>query len=512
MFKYFLKKRSSKLSKEEKAAVPKFQIGPYVLTKTIGEGSYGKVKLGINSGTNHKVAIKILNRQKMKELDVVHRVKLEITNVQSLNHPHIVKLFQAICTPSDLFLFMEFVPNGELLKYIQVKGNLEIKEIRRFFQQLVSAVDYCHKNDIIHRDLKSENILLDIHINVKLADFGFSTKTRDGDFLKTNCGSINYVAPEILCGTHYSGPQADIWSTGVSLQIYFLFILLFYSNYDWFKKDLPPYLFPLISEHESSIVDIDIVKEVCERYGVKEEEVTSALLSNNPHNYLSIAYNLNVKARDELFEQKNAKYTYDPKTGLTKVAPPESYSKQVASSYKTCQEYMNAPPLTPNTNINGPRIYKLGVEVASTPYVIMEIAFTQMKKLDYEWKILSEYHYVFRTKENPSPVVGVQLFCIDETVTFVDRRYIFDFKKIVSENDSGISSLTSSHNGSWSNQEQFKLLVSSFPQIAFNEAEQCPLTPPLTQNLVRNVKKPEMMLFFYMCDEFIQALTPRYIY
>ena len=92
---------------------------------------------------------------------------------------------------------------GELFDYIVEKGRLLEEEARRFFQQIISGVEYCHRNMVVHRDLKPENLLLDSKMNVKIADFGLSNVMRDGHFLKTSCGSPNYAAPEVTLVVEY---------------------------------------------------------------------------------------------------------------------------------------------------------------------------------------------------------------------------------------------------------------------------------------------------------------------
>lgn len=133
------------------------------------------------------------------------------------DHPHIIRLYEVIETPTDVYVFIEFSSGGELFDYIVERGRLTESDARRFFQQLLSGVEYCHKNMIAHRDLKPENLLLDQDSNVKIADFGLSNCMKDGWFLKTSCGSPNYAAPEVISGKLYAGPEVDIWSCGVIL-------------------------------------------------------------------------------------------------------------------------------------------------------------------------------------------------------------------------------------------------------------------------------------------------------
>jgi len=193
------------------------QIGPYVLGRTLGVGSFGKVKLAQHELTKHKVAVKILNRKKIQSLDMDDKVRREIKTLKLFMHPHITRLYEVIDTPTDIFVIMEYVSEGELFDYIVEKGRLSEVDARRFFQQIISGVDYCHRHMVVHRDLKPENLLLDSDFNLKIADFGLSNMMKDGYFLKTSCGSPNYAAPEVLSGKLYAGPEVDVWSCGVIL-------------------------------------------------------------------------------------------------------------------------------------------------------------------------------------------------------------------------------------------------------------------------------------------------------
>ncbi|KAA8530399.1 hypothetical protein F0562_005108 [Nyssa sinensis] len=189
----------------------------YKLGKTLGIGSFGKVKIAEHALTRHKVAIKILNRRKIKNMEMEEKVRREIKILRLFMHPHIIRLYEVIETPTDIYVVMEYVKSGELFDYIVEKGRLQEDEARNFFQQIISGVEYCHRNMVVHRDLKPENLLLDSKCNVKIADFGLSNVMRDGHFLKTSCGSPNYAAPEVISGKLYAGPEVDVWSCGVIL-------------------------------------------------------------------------------------------------------------------------------------------------------------------------------------------------------------------------------------------------------------------------------------------------------
>jgi len=196
---------------------PPVQIGQYVLGKNLGIGAFGKVKLATHAITGHKVAVKILNKAKIKQLGMEEKVRREINILHLCTQPHIIRLYEVIDTPTDIFLVNEYVSGGELFDYIVSKGRLSADEARNFFHQIVSGVEYCHFQKIVHRDLKPENLLLDSNLNIKIADFGLSNLMRDGDFLRTSCGSPNYAAPEVISGHLYAGPEVDVWSCGVIL-------------------------------------------------------------------------------------------------------------------------------------------------------------------------------------------------------------------------------------------------------------------------------------------------------
>ncbi|KAJ4314477.1 Protein kinase [Fusarium piperis] len=194
------------------------RIGAYKVLRTLGEGSFGKVKLAIHNGTGQQVALKIIARKKLISRDMAGRVEREIEYLQLLRHPHIIKLYTVIKTPNEIIMVLEYA-GGELFDYIVQHGRMKEAEARRFFQQMLCAVEYCHRHKIVHRDLKPENLLLDENLNVKIADFGLSNIMTDGNFLKTSCGSPNYAAPEVIGGKLYAGPEVDVWSCGVILYV-----------------------------------------------------------------------------------------------------------------------------------------------------------------------------------------------------------------------------------------------------------------------------------------------------
>jgi len=459
---------------------PQVKIGHYILGETLGIGTFGKVKVGFHQLTGHKVAVKILNRQKIKNLDVVGKIRREIQNLKLFRHPHIIKLYQVISTPTDIFMVMEYVAGGELFDYIVKHGKLKEEDARRFFQQIISGVDYCHRHNVVHRDLKPENLLLDNNLNVKIADFGLSNMMQDGEFLRTSCGSPNYAAPEVISGKLYAGPEVDIWSCGVVLYALLCGTLPFddehvttlfrkiksgifpipdYLNksvvsllchmlqtdpmkrasvedirkHEWFTSGIgcPTYLFP-DRVTDTSIVDTDAILEVSQKFGVDESEIHAALLSDDPHNQLVIAYNLVIDNRriESAKEKEDFKEFYTARSPVTPTVPQEGHKphpERIAP--------LRDKPVTPveKTHRGAPikrSKWHLGIRSQSKPHDIMSEVYRAMKTLDFEWKVINPYHVQVRRK-NPANAkyvkMSLQLYQVDY------KSYLLDFKSLVEE-------------------------------------------------------------------------------
>lgn len=188
--------------------------------KTLGEGSFAKVKYARNFETCESVAIKVLDRDQVLRHKMVEQIKREISTMKVIKHPNVVQLFEVMASKTKIYIVLEFVDGGELFDKIAKHGRLKEDEARRYFQQLINAVDYCHSRGVYHRDLKPENLLLDSYGTLKVSDFGlsaFSQQVRADGLLHTACGTPNYVAPEVLNDKGYDGTTSDIWSCGVIL-------------------------------------------------------------------------------------------------------------------------------------------------------------------------------------------------------------------------------------------------------------------------------------------------------
>ncbi|KAI9490648.1 kinase-like domain-containing protein, partial [Zychaea mexicana] len=194
------------------------KMGPYLLLQTLGEGEFGKVKLGIHTETGQEFAIKLIRKETVGySASRLNKVEREIHALRTLKHPYIVKLFNVIETEKYIAIILEYASGGELFEYILAHRCLKEKDARRLFAQLISSVQYMHRRKIVHRDLKLENLLLDRNRNIVVTDFGFANNKQD-DLMATSCGSPCYAAPELVVNEgQYAGSAVDIWSCGVIL-------------------------------------------------------------------------------------------------------------------------------------------------------------------------------------------------------------------------------------------------------------------------------------------------------
>ncbi|KAB8338986.1 hypothetical protein FH972_021925 [Carpinus fangiana] len=206
------------------------QTGVWSLGKTIGAGSMGKVKLARNQDTGEQAAIKIVPRHSQDDhrsqadrerADHSKEVRTarEAAIVTLVSHPYICGMRDVVRTNYHWYMLFEYVNGGQMLDYIISHGKLKEKQARKFGRQIASALDYCHRNSIVHRDLKIENILISKTGDIKIIDFGLSNLFSPRSQLKTFCGSLYFAAPELLQAKQYTGPEVDVWSFGIVLYV-----------------------------------------------------------------------------------------------------------------------------------------------------------------------------------------------------------------------------------------------------------------------------------------------------
>ncbi|KAI8074294.1 kinase-like domain-containing protein [Gilbertella persicaria] len=230
------KQSKETLSRKHSERHQVMKIQNYVIyRKTIGAGSMGKVKLAecLTDVDKQKYAVKIMPKVdleassgKTKSKDPKdtpeereQRTIREMAIMRLLRHPNICQLKEYIAEGDKYYMFLEYVDGGQLLDYIIKHGKLREKQARKFARQIVSALDYCHRNSIVHRDLKIENILITKSEQLKIIDFGLSNVYSPTQQLDTFCGSLYFAAPELLRAKHYTGPEVDVWSFGVVLYV-----------------------------------------------------------------------------------------------------------------------------------------------------------------------------------------------------------------------------------------------------------------------------------------------------
>jgi len=212
----------------------------YEMGKLLGKGSFAKVYHARNVKTSESVAIKVIDKDKIKKCGLMDQIIQEISVMKLVKHPNIVQLYEVMATKTKIYFVIEYVKGGELFKKVQ-RGRLKEDVARAYFQQLISAVDFCHTRQVYHRDLKPENLLLDGSHNLKISDFGLSAlpncKRKDG-LLHTICGTPAYVAPEVISQKGYDGAKADIWACGVILYVLLAGYLPFQDKnmMDMYKK------------------------------------------------------------------------------------------------------------------------------------------------------------------------------------------------------------------------------------------------------------------------------------
>ncbi|ONK69040.1 uncharacterized protein A4U43_C05F18660 [Asparagus officinalis] len=210
---------SSSVAKRSSSDSGTLLLGRYELGKLLGHGTFAKVYHARNPLTNESFAIKVLDKEKILKSGLVAHIKREISILRRVRHPNIVQLFEVMATKTKIYFVMEFVRGGELFRKV-AKGRLKEDTARKYFQQLISAVQFCHARGVYHRDLKPENLLLDDNGDLKVSDFGLSAvsdQIRQDGLFHTFCGTPAYVAPEVLGRKGYDGAKVDIWSCGIIL-------------------------------------------------------------------------------------------------------------------------------------------------------------------------------------------------------------------------------------------------------------------------------------------------------
>lgn len=369
-------------------------IHQFILKEKLGQGTFGKVRLGVHIITGEKVAIKILEKDKIFQQEDKDRVEKEIKILKMIRHNNLIQLYQVIQSPKLIYLVMEYSPGKDLFTYIVNNKKIKEDEACMYFQQIIEGVDYCQKLKICHRDLKPENLLLEGK-TLKLIDFGLSNICNKQGKLSTACGSPSYAAPEMILGEgDYYGSRVDIWSCGVILYVmlcgflpfedtntdklykkiiegkYALpsfvsepckdlikkimnidqekrYTILEIKNHPWYK-----FITPKINEgllHTKIVLptDEDVIIEMMKK-GFNTKDVRESIIMNK-HNHFTVSYYLLVKSKtrmgieseSDLFSEKYVKYVQDEINQLSKYNndPKQALEERLKEASKKEKEY-----------------------------------------------------------------------------------------------------------------------------------------------------------------------------
>ncbi|KAI0717407.1 hypothetical protein C8T65DRAFT_641386 [Cerioporus squamosus] len=312
-------------------------VGNYTLGKVIGEGTYGKVRMGTHRLTGTRVAIKQIPKAMSAALT------REIHHHRQLHHPHVTQLYEVIATESSIWLVTELCSGGELFDYLAEKGRLNEDETRILFGQLCLAVAYVHGKGIVHRDLKLENVLLDEKCRVKLGDFGFTREFEKGSLLETFCGTTGYAAPEMLMAKKYLGPEVDVWSLGVILYTLLTGTLPFDDDDENVMRekvikgvyDDPQWLSDEARDLMANILEVDPTKRLTIAQILTHAWFTSGSKNSNRDSLQSTIPTLSRPTTPSQLQTSTAMYPQPPSASTASDATFHSASSEFASSTPT---------------------------------------------------------------------------------------------------------------------------------------------------------------------------------
>ncbi|XP_047058968.1 CBL-interacting protein kinase 5 [Lolium rigidum] len=290
----------------------------YELGRMLGQGTFAKVYHARNLASNQSVAIKVIDKEKVLRVGMIEQIKREISIMRLVRHPNVVQLHEVMASKSKIYFAMEYVRGGELFGRV-ARGRLKEDAARKYFQQLIGAVDFCHSRGVYHRDLKPENLLVDEHGNLKVSDFGLSAlkecQKQDG-LLHTTCGTPAYVAPEIINKKGYDGEKADIWSCGVILFVLLAGYLPFQDSNlmemyrkisrgdvrypQWFTSDARKLLPRLLDPNPNTRITMDkLIEHPWFKKGYKPAVMLGTPRSSNSLNDVQAAFSTDHKEAEE---------------------------------------------------------------------------------------------------------------------------------------------------------------------------------------------------------------------
>ncbi|OAX82022.1 AUR protein kinase [Emergomyces africanus] len=209
--------RSSNPFYEQPSVPKKFHLGMFEIGKPLGKGKFGRVYLARERSTGFVCALKVLHKSELVQGKVEKQLRREIEIQSNLRHPNILRLYGHFHDSKRVFLILEFAGNGELYKHLRKESRFPEWKAAQYIAQMAAALKYLHKKHVMHRDIKPENILVGIHGEIKISDFGWSVHAPNNR-RNTMCGTLDYLPPEMLkpgLQDNYYNEKVDLWSLGV---------------------------------------------------------------------------------------------------------------------------------------------------------------------------------------------------------------------------------------------------------------------------------------------------------
>jgi aurora kinase len=201
----------------EQPAPRKIHLGMFEIGKALGKGKFGRVYLAKERSSGFICALKVLHKSELQQGGVQKQVRREIEIQSNLRHPNVLRLFGHFHDSKRIFLILEFAGRGELYKHLRKEHRFPEWKAAQYIAQMAAALKYLHKKHVIHRDIKPENILVGIHGEIKISDFGWSVHAPNNR-RQTMCGTLDYLPPEMLkpgAQDNFYNEKVDLWSLGV---------------------------------------------------------------------------------------------------------------------------------------------------------------------------------------------------------------------------------------------------------------------------------------------------------
>ena len=325
----------------------------YKIIKNIGKGNFSTVKLAMDKETSEKIAIKILDKVKIKNKHDMERIEREISMVKKIAHLNIAKVFDIKEDDSKYYIIMEYCEKGELFNLILEKRKLNEEESAYYFYQIINGLEHIHQNNIIHRDLKPENLLLTKNNILKIIDFGLSNYNTENNLLSTPCGSPCYASPEMISGEKYNGFTSDIWSTGIILYA----MIYGYLPFDNINND-NDLLFQKIREckidypRNNCLLALDLLKKILvpdpnERIKIEDikkhkfyKKGKSIFYHKHKHKYIELKINAKLNQENKYInDNKNKENNSTEKIKLTDNICIDKYKNIKSYETENCNNY-----------------------------------------------------------------------------------------------------------------------------------------------------------------------------